>query len=162
MTPCIKTHNNSSHPYFFFPVPKYSTFAISDTIGKNVFASDNSRLTLSTYTGKPNERWMYTRSGQLMNMESLKCIDATQPLKVAVLPCRANENESQIWMCNSSIHASSLYQWIDHKPKYLGFHGDLLFVTKMGVAQYKWKPYGKDSSQSICDNPDIYNGLYIC
>lgn len=97
-----------------------------------------------------------------MNMEGLKCIDATQPYNVAVLPCKANENGSQIWRCNSSIHASSLYQWVDQKPEYLGFHGNLLFVKRMDVALYKWKPYGIDSSQSICDNPDIYKGLYIC
>lgn len=140
-------------------VPKYTTFGISDTQEQNFLAADNSHLVFhEKYTGKANEQWMYTRTGELMNMEKLQCIDATD-YKVTVRPCMANESVSQKWLCDRKI--SGLYQLVQHKREYLGFQVDSFFISEMHLALYEWIPYnGKPLNRSICDIQDIYQGCY--
>ena len=98
-----------------------------------------------------SQRWLWTKNGQLFNLDMLECINVEQArnnnkFHFLNLEKCVSKSRDQLWKCGQN---NSYYVWQEKSKEYL-YIGDerrnyvLSHSTKAG----KWKRYG--SKKSLC------------
>ena len=103
------------------------------------------------------QRWLWTKHGQLLNLDTLQCATAAWRIledKYYILlleKCRENDKR-QVWKCRQN---DPYYIWQQQSGGYLHYGNYYSYITSYEEKSesLKWKRYG--SSQTLCSEGNI-------
>ena len=106
-----------------------------------------------------SQRWLWTKNGQLFNLDKLKCITVGWKIRnyyiLLLEQCNSN-GKRQVWKCDRN---DSYYVWQEHSKGYLhyGDHGNYVSSHVNRNTALKWKRRG--SNQTLCSEGKTHRYL---
>ena len=111
-----------------------------------------------------SQRWLWTKHGQLLNLDNWQCITAAWKVHkrnyyfLSLTKCLGN-NKNQVWNCQQN---DPYYIWQQQSRGYLHYGNFYYYITSYQEKSkaLKWKRYG--SNQTLCSEGNIVKTIIKC